>query len=342
MTGRSGPDLRFPCPAPPGPGEVATVAPGVLWARLPLPFRLDHVNVYLLEDDGGWAILDAGVAHPVTQAAWEVLLEGPLRGARFTRLIISHHHPDHIGLAGWLCRRLDVQLWTSRTAFLTCLNLVHAPRLFEDGPYGGFYERNGLPPDISALVRRQGHEYLRMVADAPYTYCRLVPGERLSLGGRRFDILSGDGHCPEHLMLHDPAEGLILIADQVLEGITPNVSVQAFEPDGDPLGAYLASLDDLSGRDAGDTLVLPGHNRPFNGLAAACGDLAARRARRSAALLAAAREPLPAVDLVPVLFPRPMEPHEFSFAFAEVLAHVNYLLARALLLRQEDMRLRAA
>lgn len=320
--------LRFPFPEPPKPCEAAEIADGILWIRIPLPFRLNHINVYLIDDGDGWAVLDTGIANKATRELWEALFAGPLKRRKLTRLIVTHYHPDHIGLAGWLAGRFLLPLLTTQTSYLQCLNISLSPGALDAKPYHDFYLRNGLSRDMTTLVTTQGHGYLKMVTPLPPVFERIVAGDRLTIGGRRFEVLTGDGHAPEQAMLYCAEDKLFFGADQVLEKISPNVSVWAVDPHGDPLGLYLRSLCELKARLPGDVLVLPGHQRPFIGLSARADALVAHHDKRCAAILAASGEPLPAADLLPVIFPRPLDPHEMSFAFSEVLAHVNTLLRR--------------
>jgi glyoxylase-like metal-dependent hydrolase (beta-lactamase superfamily II) len=325
--------LGYPFAGPPAAGEVVKVAEGILWARIPLPFRLDHVNVYVLEDGDGWAVLDTGIGNEATRAAWEALLAGPLAGRRLTRLIVTHFHPDHIGLAGWLCQRFALPLLTSQTTYLSCLNISLSPGALDAEPYRDFYLRNGLDRATTARVTTQGHGYLRMVTGLPPTFERLVAGDTLRIGGRDFSVLSGDGHAPEQLMLHCAAEGLLLAADQVLAKISPNVSVWAVDPHGDPLGLYLRSLARLTATLPADTLVLPGHQLPFYGLHRRSDELRQHHAERCAAIAAACRtSPRSAAELVPAIFRHALDAHQMSFAFSEVLAHVNYMLREGTLI----------
>lgn len=321
--------LEFPFREPPAPGTTTEVAPGILWARLPLPFRLDHVNVYFLEDDDGWYIVDTGISNRDTKAAWQALLDGPMAGQRIKGLIVTHYHPDHIGLAGWLCETLDIPMLTSRTSFMSCMTFAHSPSILEASEYSRFYARHGMSPEIAALVSTQGHDYLRMLSLPPHTYLRLHAGQEMTIGGRRFEVLTGDGHCPEQIMLYAPEHGILLAADQVMEKITPNISVMAFEPSGNPLGDFIASLTALQAEVSPDVLVLPGHRLPFVGLHERCRALADHHEERCELIDAAcAVAPASANDLVPVLFHRPLGPHELSFAFSETLAHLNYMVAR--------------
>jgi glyoxylase-like metal-dependent hydrolase (beta-lactamase superfamily II) len=324
-----GPQLELPFPQPPNPGAPFEVAPGLLWVRLPLPFRLNHVNVYLIEDGAGWALLDTGLGNARTREVWEGVLRGPLAGERLTRLIVTHFHPDHVGLAGWLSQRFALPLDMSQTDYLMSLNLHLDPGALDAEPFRAFYLRHGLDAETTTLVVTQGHNYLRMLTGLPFTFRRLIAGEKLFIGKRVFEVMSGGGHAPEQLMLFCRAEKLFLSADQVLARISPNVSVWAVDPEGDPLAIYLRSLTALRAELPADALVLPGHDVPFYGLHARIGELKRHHERRCAAIADACRHgPRSAAELVPALFHRPLGPHEMSFAFSEVLAHVNYMVRR--------------
>jgi len=320
--------LKFPHPRPPAPGAAIEVAPGILWVRLALPYRLDHVNVYLIEDGAGFAVLDTGLDDVATRAAWEALLAGPLRARPPTRILVTHYHPDHIGLAGWLAQRFDLPLLMSQTEYLVSLAITLDPGALNAEPYRSFYRSHGLDPATTERLLTNGHRYLRMISGLPRTFRRLIAGEALRVGGRSFEVLTGGGHAPEQVMLYCSAENLLLCADQVLARISPNISVQAMDPEGDPLGIYLRSLASLKRDLADDVLVLPGHNLPFVGLHARVDELGAHHEARCLAIAEACRRaPCTAAELVPVVFRRAIDdPHQMGFAFSEVLAHVNYML----------------
>lgn len=323
--------LVFPHCEPPEPGRAVEVAPGVLWLRFLLPFLLNHVNVYLVEDDGGWAAFDTGLGDDATRAAWEVALAGPLRGRCLTRVICSHYHPDHVGLAGWLTERFGCPLWMPRTELLMTRMLEgHAAVSRSE-----FYAEHGLTPDAGARVAGEGHGYLRMITGLPKQFSRMRAGAAMRIGGRDFDIFTGGGHAPEQGMLYCRDGNFFLSADQVLARISPNISVYAMEPDADELGAFLTSLAELARSLPGDVLVLPGHNLPFIGLHTRIGELVQHHADRCALIADAARGgPRTAAELLPVLFKRQMDSHQTGFAFGETLAHMNYMRARGELLQE--------
>ncbi len=320
--------LEFPFAAPPKAGEVVEVRPGIFWARLALPFRLDHVNLYLIEDGAGLALIDTGIDNPLSRAAWEALLDGPLKGRKLTRLIATHFHPDHIGLAGWLCERFDMPLAMSQTEYLLALNIRLDPSALKSEPYRGFYRSHGLSEASTEILLGNGLQYLRMVAPPPKTFQRLMADDRLTIGGRTFAVLTGGGHSPEHVMLFSAEDNLILAGDQILAKISPNVSVEAMEPDGDPLGVYLRSLERMKTRLPEDVLVLPGHNLPFVGLHTRADELIAHHEARCMAIVEACRRAQQtAAELVPVIFGRPIDdPHQLVFAFGEALAHINTMI----------------
>lgn len=325
--------LEFPPFAVPEPGTVTQIADGLLWTRFRLPFQLNHVNVYLIEDEGGFAILDTGIGIDETRAAWDALLAGPLGGKRITKVLISHCHPDHVGLAGWLAQRFDAPLYMPRAEYLTTLAIQH--RAFAANI--PFYEAHGLPREVTETVTTRGLGYLRLVGPMPSQFIALADNEALRIGGRDLRVMTGGGHAQEQAFFDIPAENIFLSADQVLSKISPNISVQAMEPEEDPLARYLESLARI-GREVGEaSLVLPGHHIPFHGLQARIAQLDAHHAERCGMILDACREtPRTATDLVPVLFHRALDPLQMSFAFSEVVAHVNFLRGRGTLAQFAD------
>ncbi len=329
--------LTFPHAEPPPPGTLIEIGPGLRWFRLPLPYRLDHVNIYLIADGSGWAVLDTGLATDTCKSAWDAILAGPLAGQRLTRMIVTHFHPDHVGLAGWLAQRFDLPLAMPRPEYLYSLALQYAPGDLGAEMHRPFYRRHGLAPDITELVLRRGHEYLRRTTGVPTTYHRIQHGDVLPIGGRDFQVLTGGGHALEQAMLYRPEQKLFLAADQVIARISPNVSVHAMEPDLDALGIYLTSLRAIRQAVAPDVLVLPGHGLPFYGLHTRIDELIAHHGERCGAIADSCRaRALSVAEIVPHVFQRALDEHQTSFAFGEVLAHVNHMLGRGELVLQTD------
>ena len=281
-----------------------------------------------VEDGAGLALIDTGIDNPPSRAAWEALIDGPLKGRRLTRLIATHFHPDHIGLAGWLCERFDMPLAMSQTEYLLGLNIRLDPSALKSEPYRGFYRSHGLTEESTEILLGNGLQYLRMVVTPPKTFQRLMADDRLTIGGRSFVVLTGGGHSPEHVMLYAADDNLLIAGDQILAKISPNVSVEAMEPDGDPLGIYLRSLEKLKARVPGDALVLPGHNLPFVGLRHA----RRRTHRPSQGALQGdrrgmQRRPADRGRARAGRFGRPIDdPHQLVFAFGEALAHINTMI----------------
>ena len=331
------PNLIFPHAQPPAPGSLIEVAPGVQWFRLPLPYRLDHVNIYLIRGDDGWTVLDTGLGTDACRTVWEAVLSGPLAGQRLTSMIVTHYHPDHVGLAGWLAQRFGLPLSMPRPEYLYSLALQYAPGDLGADMHRPFYRRHGLAPEVTEGVLGRGHEYLRRTTGVPTTYHRIKHGDSLRIGARPFQVITGGGHALEQAMLYRPEDRLFFAADQAIARISPNVSVHAMEPDLDALGIYLRSLSDLRDSVASDVLVLPGHGLPFHGLHTRIAELIEHHAQRCAAIAdACRRQSLSVAEIVPVLFQRALDEHQTGFAFGEVLAHVNHMINSDQLVLETD------
>jgi glyoxylase-like metal-dependent hydrolase (beta-lactamase superfamily II) len=323
------PALVFPYAQPPPPGALMEIAEGVRWFRLPLPYRLDHVNIYLIQDDDGWTVLDTGLGTDACRSAWESVLGGPLRGQRLTSMVVTHFHPDHVGLAGWLANRFGLPLSMPRPEYLYSLALQYAPGDLGADMHRPFYRRHGLSPDVTEAVLGRGHEYLRQTTGVPTTYHRIQHGDTFRIGPRALRVITGGGHALEQAMLYGAEDKLFFAADQVIARISPNVSVHATEPDLDALGIYLRSLAALRDAVADDVLVLPGHGLPFHGLHERIADLLEHHRLRCAAIaMACQQNPLSVAELVPHVFHRMLDEHQTGFAFGEVLAHVNHMLVQ--------------
>jgi len=321
--------LTFPFDEPPAFGTLTEVSPDVRWLRLPLPFRLDHVNIYLIRNGTGWTAVDTGLGTDECKAAWDTVLAGPLA---LTSLVVTHFHPDHVGLAGWLTQRLGIGMSMPRPEFLHSMLLQYAPADLGAEVFRPFYQLHGLSAEATEIVLSRGHDYLRLTTGVPVSYNRIKHGDTLGIGGRDFRVLTGGGHSLEQAMLYRPEEKLFFAADQVIARISPNVSVHPMEPDLDALGIYLRSLADIKATVADDVLVLPGHGLPFYGLHTRVEALIAHHAARCAEIAAACREtPLTVAQILPHIFPRALDAHQTGFAFGEVLAHVNHMLAQGTL-----------
>ena len=329
--------LTFPFPAPPDPGGLIEIAPGLLWLRLPLPYRLDHVNIYLMQNEGGWTVLDTGLGTDESKEIWEAVTAGPLAGEGLKSLVVSHYHPDHVGLAGWLCARFGIEMAMPRPEYLLSLVLQHAPGDYGAEVYRPFYRRHGLDAEATEIVLSRGHEYLRRTSGVPPSYHRIKNGDTLTIGRRDFRVMTGGGHALEQAMLYRPEEKLFLAADQVIARISPNVSVHPMEASLDALGIYLASLRSIRAAVAADVLVLPGHGLPFYGLHDRIEELITHHAERCGLIATSCQSAsLSVAEIVPHLFTRTLDAHQTGFAFGEVLAHVNHMLGKGELRQETD------
>jgi glyoxylase-like metal-dependent hydrolase (beta-lactamase superfamily II) len=309
----------------PETGELIEIADGLGWARLPIPGSLKHINVWILADGDGIAIVDTGLDIPPCRESWEALLAGPLLGRRVTRILVTHFHPDHLGLAGWLAERFDAPLWMTRTEWLYGRMLTADVRDHPPREAFAYWRAAGWNAErIEAEVEKGWGRFAAMVSPVPVSYVRMSEGDRIRIGSRHWRVVVGNGHCPEHACLIDDSAGIMIAGDQVLPRITSNVSLSLSEPEGDPLGDWLGSIQKLCGL-SGDLLVLPSHGDPFTGLHARLDTLAEGHQGRLDALAEHLGEPRRAVDCFSVLFARKIEGSSYGLATGEAMAHLRHL-----------------
>lgn len=319
----------------PQPGSAVAVADGLRWIRMPLPFALDHINLWLLRDqiDGreGWTIVDCGVSRDEVKALWEQVFDSVFDGLPVLRVIVTHMHPDHIGLAYWLCDKWQAPLWMTMTDYAVA-RLWSRPAVggvTAGGPNGqsavDHFTRHGLnDPQAQEQIRQRSNYYPGLVPDVPARFCRIMDGERISIGGRDWRVIVGYGHAPEHASLYCDTLQVLISGDMVLPRISTNVSVFDYEPDGNPLPLYLNSLRAYDGLPEG-ALVLPSHGRPFRGLHERIAQQHGHHAERLAEVMDACGAPMSAADIVPVMFKRKLDVHQLTFAMGEALAHLHAL-----------------
>jgi glyoxylase-like metal-dependent hydrolase (beta-lactamase superfamily II) len=313
----------------PAPGSVQAVAPGVGWLRMPLPFALDHINLWLLRDEregrSGYTVIDCGVATDATRSNWEQVFSGAMEGEPVLRVLATHCHPDHVGLSGWLCERFDAPFWLTAGEF-GFARMMAAALPGVDGPSAiPHFERHGLrDPAMLEQMRSRRNYYPSLVPSVPAAYTRLQDGQTVAIGGVRWRVITGFGHSPEHASLYAEELNVLISGDMVLPRISTNVSVFAVEPEGNPLQAYLDSLDKFAGLPA-DVLVLPSHGKPFRGLQTRIAQLRAHHVARLAEVVEACRTPQSAMEIVPLMFRRQLDAHQLSFALGEALAHLHKL-----------------
>jgi glyoxylase-like metal-dependent hydrolase (beta-lactamase superfamily II) len=315
--------LQYPWPDTPQPGTTLEVAPGVRWLSMPLPFQLDHINLWLVDDDGGSAIVDCGIADARTRALWERILEAatPVR-----RIILTHYHPDHAGNAGWLCARFGVEMWTTQGEYLTAHAVRSSSAGYTSEAVLAVFTKNGLDPERSRAMAgmRGNNRYAELVPDFPHSYRRIIERDRLRIGAHPWQAIIGHGHAPEHLSLYCEPLNVVIAGDMLLSTISTNVSVWSIDPEGDPLRLFLESLARYREL-PDDVLVLPSHGKPFRGAHARVAQLERHHEARLAELLQVLDEPKSASDLLPVLFRRPLDAHQTFFAMGEAIAHLHYL-----------------
>jgi glyoxylase-like metal-dependent hydrolase (beta-lactamase superfamily II) len=321
--------LEYPFSSKPALGETIEVAPGVLWIRMTLPYTLNHINLWALRDGDGWAIVDTGVRDKETTDAWRKIFANGFGGRPVTRVFVTHMHPDHVGMAGWLTRRFACRLWMTRAEYLTCRVLVADTGREAPAEGVSFYRRAGWTDDQLETYRTRFGSFGKSVYALPDNFRRLHDGEVLTIGERQWEVVIGNGHSPEHACLVCHASGLLISGDQVLPRISSNVSVFPTEPDADPLGDWLASIDRLRKRISADVLVLPAHNEPFRGLHERLNHLERTHIESLDQLEQAISQRSRAVDVFPALFARSINGDDaqlVSMATGESLAHLNRLL----------------
>jgi len=326
----------------PATGAAIDIAPGLRWLRMPLPFALDHINLWLLRDraeDGreGWAIVDCGVANDATRAAWEQVFAHHLDGLPVLRVIVTHMHPDHIGNAHWLTERWGCRLWISATDWYAARLASQSTTGFGGEDAAAFFGEHGLvDPEALARVRARGGYYASMVPQVPRRFRRLMDGQAIRIGEHDWHCIAGYGHAPEHISLHCPALGVLISGDMLLPRISTNVSVVDIEPEANPLPLFLASIARLRTLPEG-TLVLPSHGKPFTGLHERVDQLERRGEHHFDAVVEACRaKPCSAADLLPVLFRRQLDLHQTTFAMGEAVAHLHALAGMGRLRGQRD------
>ncbi|SFN25345.1 MBL fold metallo-hydrolase [Variovorax sp. OV329] len=315
----------------PEPGSTMEVAPGVRWVRMVLPFALNHINLWLVRDeiDGrqGWSVVDCCISREEARTQWEQVFETQLQGLPILRVIVTHMHPDHIGLADWMCTRWNAPLWISATDYNVARVLVS----MGDNAAGGeaaadFFVAHGLSdPDSIAKIRARTSYYANMVPSVPRNYVRMMDGDEFPIGGRMWRCISGYGHAPEHISLYCEELNVLLGGDMMLPRISSNVSVHAGETESNPLRLFLQSLRRFNELPA-TVLGLPAHGKPFTGVHTRVRQLEDHHRDHLAALMeACSQRALTAAEALPVLFKRELDLHQMTFAMGETVAHLHYL-----------------
>ncbi len=326
MDGEAPQVMRYPWSEPPSPGEWVEVAEGVLWIRLPLPMALDHVNVYALDDGNGWTVVDTGLSSKKTRAIWQALMEGPLAGKPVHRVVVTHHHPDHVGNAGWFQSEHGAELVTSRTAWLFARMLTLDVQ--ENWPKEtlDYYRSAGMDADVLAgRMAERPFNFADAVYPMPLGFTRVKQGDVIRMGGRDWDVHMGNGHAPEHATFWSRDDNLVLTGDQILSSISSNLGVYATEPMADPVADWLESCERLQPLARPDHLVLGGHKLPFTGLPIRMRQLIDNHHGALERLLNDLDQPKTAAECFAPLFKRTIKGGEYGLALVEAVAHMNHL-----------------
>ncbi len=319
--------IVYPWSEPPAEGDAREVAEGVLWMRLPLPMALDHVNVYALRDEDGWTIVDTGFDTRRSRAIWKALLSGPLAGASVRRVLVTHHHPDHIGLAGWFQAVHGAELITTRTAWLFARMLTLDAQDRPPEETAAFWRSAGMAPEIlDQRLAERPFNFADCVAPLPLGFTRIGEGDAITLAGRAWQVHLGSGHAPDHATLWSADGTLVIGGDQLLPSISPNLGVYATEPEADPVAEWLASCARFASIARESQLVLPGHKLPFTGLPARLRQLADNHHGALDRLRSWLRDaPRTAHECFQPLFRREIGGGEYGLALVEAVAHLNHL-----------------
>jgi glyoxylase-like metal-dependent hydrolase (beta-lactamase superfamily II) len=309
---------------PPPPGEVVQVGPGILWTRMPLNEVPDHVNIFVLEERDGWTLVDTGKNTPDCTAALDRLLVGPLRGKPITRVLVTHFHPDHIGLLGRLVRD-GATAWATRDTWvyarLTQMEKLATP----SAEHLGFASRCGVKGiAFEAYRRKPPSDYPASVLPIPHGFVRVIERDEIAVGSRRWRVHIGQGHAPGHATYWSD-DGFAIVGDHVLPGMSADLSVYVSEPDSDPIREWNESCRKFAAIATPDTVCLAGHNLPFTGIAVRCEQLIATHEGVLQRLLAALQRPRTAVECLEVIHGRRLSPPEMSERLGEAMGYLNHL-----------------
>jgi glyoxylase-like metal-dependent hydrolase (beta-lactamase superfamily II) len=331
--------LQYPFPEVPAPGTTLAVAPGIHWLSMPLPFQLDHINLWLVEEEDGWTVIDTGIGNAQTRSLWEQILQNKA----VKRVIVTHYHPDHAGNAAWLCQRYGVELWMTQGEYLTAHAVRSSTAGYTTDAVLSVFRKNGLDEQRASGMGGRGNRYAALVPEFPLSYRRIIEGDQIEIGKHRWRAIVGHGHAPEHLSLYAKNLNTLIAGDMLLSTISTNVSVWSIDPEGDPLRLFLDSIARY--RDLPkDVLVLPSHGKPFRGAHDRVEQLEKHHQDRLGELLESLKKPQSAAELLSVLFRRPLDAHQTFFAMGEAIAHLHYLYyaGRATRARGDDGIMRYA
>lgn len=328
--------LAYEFPDTPDTGGTLEVASGVHWLRMPLPFALSHINLWLLEDGDDWVIVDTGLHVEESTDIWQATLSGAMASRKVSRIFVTHMHPDHAGNAGWLQEKTGAEFLMTRQEYMYCRVLMSDTG--QPAPQTGidFYRAAGFSADALDRYKKAFGMFGKFIAPMPASYRRLQHGETHQIDQRGWQVLVGCGHSPEHACLFNHDLNVLISGDQLLPTISSNVSVWPTEPQANPLEDWLASLDLLSACLPDDVLVLPAHGRPFRGAHERLEALRKEHRHSLQQLVDLCKKPQRAVDVFAAVFGRELGPRELIMATGEAIAHLNWLIAKDLVAVEPD------
>jgi len=329
-------ELEFPFPDAPEYGQLIEVADGVFWTRMPLPFSLAHINLWVLRDNDGWTIIDTGIKSDETKDHWQHIFDNDFEGRPLNRVILTHLHPDHMGLAGWLTEKWSVPLWMTQTEWLYAQLQAQkdGSNLADNMP--SYYARQGVPAETANNMKKMFGFYREIVGPPPSTYRRVREKDCIMINNREWRVYIGRGHSPEHACYFCPDLNVMIGGDQLLPRITPSISVYPEEPDGNPLQLFLDSLEQFYGLPA-DCLILPSHELPYRGVHTRVGQLKAHHQDRCQSILSDCQSAstLGAMEITRSMFKhRELSPMDEIMALGEAVAHINKLMHEGIIDRQ--------
>jgi glyoxylase-like metal-dependent hydrolase (beta-lactamase superfamily II) len=310
----------------PEAGTIQNVAEGIWWLRMPLPFDLDHINLYLLDDGkNGYALIDTGIGTKRVEELWELLLatlDKPI-----SKVIVTHMHPDHIGMAGYLVDKFKAPLYMSHGEYFVGRSLRGGSQGASDWQDDDYLVSCGMSEEYVAKAkqnRKEGKGMGLLIRPIPLQYERLHEGESMTIADEQWQIIIGRGHSPEHVCLYSESREILISGDHVLPGISPNIGVYSTEPNANSLQQYLSTLPQFLNLPE-NTLVLPSHKQPFYGLHQRVEELITHHHQHLDNLREFCEQGKTIKDCLPVLFKRKLNPQNMMFAVAEAFSHLNYL-----------------
>ena len=330
-------NLTYPFKEKPQAGDVREVARGLFWLRMPLPFGLDHINLWALEEKESWTIVDTGTNTPEIRAVWDSFWKTRGKGKPLRRMMVTHLHPDHVGLAGWIAEKWGAKLFMSRTDYLMCRMLAGDTGRAVPKDALDFYHAAGFEDKHTLAYMKLFGGFGKYISPLPDSFGRIQDRQILHFGEREWEAVVGRGHAPEHVCFYCKEDDLLISGDQVLPRITSNVSVFPTEPEANPLAEWIDSCRHFKERIPDSVFVLPAHNEPFYGLHKRLDDMVERHETALERLRQACeRERQRAIDVFPELFARKVDSSAYMMAVGESVAHLNCLRARGLVEVERD------